>query len=88
MLIIDTHTHAGPNWFEPIEMLVHQMELNGVSKALLVQHGMPAFGHYDHSYLYECRRRFPGKFALAVIVDTTSQDPLGCLLYTSPSPRD
>ncbi|SVB48487.1 uncharacterized protein METZ01_LOCUS201341, partial [marine metagenome] len=27
MLIIDTHTHAGPNWFEPIEMLVHQMEL-------------------------------------------------------------
>ena len=79
MLIIDTHTHAGPNWFEPIEMLIHQMELNGVSKALLVQHGKPEFGHYDHSYLYECRRRFPGKFALAVIVDTLSQDPLGDL---------
>ena len=79
MLIIDTHTHAGPNWFEPIELLVYQMELNGVSKALLVQHGMPEFGHYDHSYLYDCRKRFPGKFALAVIVDTTSLDPLGDL---------
>ena len=35
MIIVDTHTHAGPNWFEPVEMLVQQMHLNGVDKAVL-----------------------------------------------------
>ena len=50
-MIIDTHCHAGINWFEPVENLIFQMDNNSVNKAVLIQHK-------------------------------------GCLLYTSPSPRD
>ncbi len=35
MIIVDTHTHAGLNWFEPVDMLIHQMNLNGVEKAII-----------------------------------------------------
>jgi hypothetical protein len=31
-LIVDTHVHAGKNWFEPIESLLFQMKQNGVDK--------------------------------------------------------
>ena len=37
-MIIDTHCHAGINWFEPLEMLLAQMELNNVQRAALIQH--------------------------------------------------
>lgn len=67
--IVDTHTHAGTNWFEPIEVLELQMRLNGVEKALLVQHGVPQHGNWDHDYLFECCRRYPGRFGVIVIVD-------------------
>ena len=76
MITIDTHTHAGPNWFEPIEMLVCQMELNGVDKAVLIQHGRPEFGHYDHEYLFQCLDKYPGKFAIVVILDTKNINSL------------
>jgi L-fuconolactonase len=76
MRIVDTHTHAGINWFEPVEMLIHQMNLNGVEKAVLVQHGVPQYGTYDHIYLFECVERFPGRFAVVVIVDVTKPDAL------------
>ncbi|MCH7800185.1 MAG: amidohydrolase [Chloroflexi bacterium] len=76
MRIVDTHTHAGINWFEPVEMLIHQMNLNGVEKAVLIQHGRPQTGGYDHAYLFECVERFPGRFAVVVIVDVTNPDAL------------
>jgi hypothetical protein len=50
MHIVDTHCHAGINWFEPVEMLLHQMNMNGVQSAVLIQHG----GNYDNQYLLEC----------------------------------
>ena len=59
MLIVDTHCHALPHWFEPVEVLLHQMHANGVEKALLVQ----VRGQFDNRYLIECVRRFPGRFA-------------------------
>ena len=37
MMIVDTYCHALPHWFEPVEMLLHQMNANGVEKATLVQ---------------------------------------------------
>ena len=37
MMIVDTHCHALPHWFEPVETLLHQMHANGVDKATLVQ---------------------------------------------------
>ena len=76
MRIVDTHTHAGINWFEPVELLIHQMNLNDVEKAVLVQHGLPQTGGYDHTYLFECVERFPGRFAVVVIVDVTKPDAL------------
>ena len=33
MTIVDTHCHAGRSWFEPIEMLLTQMNANDVDKA-------------------------------------------------------
>ena len=33
MLIVDTHCHALSYWFEPAEVLLHQMHANGVEWA-------------------------------------------------------
>jgi L-fuconolactonase len=70
MLIVDTHCHALPHWFEPVEVLLHQMHANGVEKALLVQ----VRGQFDNRYLMECVRRFPGRFSPIVVVDTDQPD--------------
>ena len=70
MVIVDTHCHALPHWFEPVEVLLHQMHANGVEKALLVQ----VRGQYDNRYIMECVRRFPGRFAAVVMVDTDRPD--------------
>ncbi len=69
MTIVDTHCHAGLNWFEPVEQIVGQMNANGVDKAALIQHR----GTYDNSYLFECAQRFPNRFAVVAIVDTSSE---------------
>ena len=66
MRIIDAYTHAGLNWLEPIELLLHQMVANDVERAVLVQHR----GSYDNEYLFECARLNVGKFAVVVRVDT------------------
>jgi L-fuconolactonase len=70
MVIVDTHCHALPHWFEPVEVLLHQMNVNGVDKALLVQ----VRGQFDNRYIFECMRRFPGRFSAVVIVDTDRPD--------------
>ena len=69
-MIVDTHCHAGLSWFEPVELLLYQMSANAVDKAVLVQHR----GTYDNSYLIECARRFPKRFAVVVIVDASRPD--------------
>lgn len=75
MLIIDTHCHAGNNWFEPIETLEFAMDRNGVDKAVLIQHG----GTYDNTYLLQEAAKRAGRFKVAVLVDPASRDPLGDL---------
>ena len=70
METVDTHCHASPTWYEPIEALVYQMDTNGVKHAVLVQHR----GQYDNEYLFECVRRYPGRFAPLVLVDTDRED--------------
>ncbi len=70
MMVVDTHCHAGTNWFEPVEMLVHQMDMNGVEKAVLIQH----VGNFDNRYLVECMRRFPERFVAVVGVDVARPD--------------
>ena len=70
MITVDAHCHAGTNWFEPVEMILHQMNLNGVQRAVLIQHG----GNYDNRYLLECVQRFPGRFSAVVGVDPGQPD--------------
>ncbi len=70
MLVVDTHVHASPHWYEPIESLLYHMSANGVEKATLVQFE----GQFDNSYLFECVRRYPGRFAPIVIVDAQRPD--------------
>ena len=65
MKIIDSHCHAGLSWFEPVEMLITQMDLNNVDKGVLIQHR----GVYDNAYLFDCADRFPGRFYVVVLVE-------------------
>ena len=75
MHIVDTHAHAGVNWFEPVEMILHQMNLNGVQKTALIQHG----GNYHNEYLLECVKRYPGRFGAVIWVDVNSPVALDTL---------
>jgi L-fuconolactonase len=75
MLIIDTHCHAGLNWFAPIELLVNQMDTYGVAKAVLVQHT----GSFDNSYLFECAHRYENRFKVAALLDTQDKGKMKTL---------
>ena len=70
MRIVDTHVHVGRYWYEPVEVLLSQMERNGVEKAVLVQYG----GDYDNAYLLECCQHFPGRFAPVAMVDVSEDE--------------
>ena len=70
MVVVDTHCHASPYWYEPIETLLDQMNRNSVDKATIIQIG----GEYDNSYIIECVRRFPGRFAAVGLLDTDRPD--------------
>lgn len=68
MVIVDTHCHVSPAWYEPVESLLHQMDANGVEHAVLVQ----MHGQTSNEYQFECVRRFPDRLASVVLVDTES----------------
>jgi L-fuconolactonase len=68
--IIDTHCHAAPVWYEPVESLVYQMDQNSVEQAVLVQ----IRGYFDNEYQFECEKRYPGRFVSVVLVDVQRPD--------------
>ncbi len=70
MLLVDSHCHVSPVWYEPVESLLYQMDANEVAHAVLVQ----MQGQTDNSYQFECVRKYPGRFASVAIVDTESAD--------------
>jgi L-fuconolactonase len=70
MIVVDAHCHALPHWFEPVEVLLHQMDANGVQKATLAQ----VVGEFDNRYILDCVRRFPGRFCALVGVDANEPD--------------
>jgi L-fuconolactonase len=70
VIVVDSHCHALPHWFEPVEVLLHQMNANRVEKATLVQ----VRGQFDNRYLINCVRRFPARFCALVGVDTDRPD--------------
>ena len=63
-MIIDTHCHAGKNWFLPIESLEFEMNQAGVDGAVLIQHG----GTYDNDYLFDEAAKRDGRFKVVVMV--------------------
>ena len=69
MIIVDTHAHASPYWLEPIEVLLFQMNSNGVDKTTLVAIDGQTDEKYNR-YVIECARRFPGRFSPVIMVDT------------------
>lgn len=75
MMIVDTHCHAGVNWFEPVELLLYQMDRNSVDKAVLIQY----WGMYHNRYLLDCLQRFRGRLAAVVSVDVSQPDALTIL---------
>lgn len=74
-MIIDTHCHAGQNWFLPIESLEFEMNQAGVDGAVLIQHG----GTYNNDYLFEEAAKRGGRFKVVVLIDPEDDDPLGTL---------
>lgn len=62
--VIDTHCHVGLHKYEPLETLLYHMNRAGVDGAVFIQY----MGNTDNSYLVECLRRHPGRFAAAMIV--------------------
>ena len=69
-MIVDSHCHAALGWYEPVEVLLRQMDANGVERAILMQ----IRGQFDNSYQAECVRRYPDRLASVVCVDPDRVD--------------
>ncbi len=74
-MIVDSHCHVSPIWYEPVESLLFQMERHGVGQAVLTQ----MLGQTDNSYQLSCVQRYPGVFAAIVYVEPTAPDLLARL---------
>ena len=72
-MYIDTHCHAGTNWFEPIENLIYQMSSNSIDKSVLIQHKGST-----NNYLYECLKKYPDKFSIVTSINWSA--PIGSQL--------
>ena len=68
MVIVDTHLHASPWWYEPIEVILFQMDSNSVDKAVLVQ----IRSQTDNSYFLDCVHKYPGRFCAVIRVQEDS----------------
>ncbi|MDA1220323.1 MAG: amidohydrolase family protein, partial [Chloroflexi bacterium] len=68
MIIVDSHVHIALHTYEPVEMLLTQMQYNNVEKTVLVQSSSTT----DNTYLIECKRRFPTRLAVVCRVDVDS----------------
>ena len=71
-MIIDSHVHTGENWSEPVDVLLYQMDSNGVDGAVLAAHN----GNFDNSYLLDCAKRHEGRFKVIALVDLSDA---GCV---------
>ncbi len=70
MIVVDSHCHVSQTWYEPVETLLFQMERYEVAHAVLIQ----MQGQTSNDYQFACMRRYPGRFAPVVIVDTDAPD--------------
>jgi L-fuconolactonase len=70
MMIVDSHCHVSPSWYEPVEALLFQMDRNGVAHAVLIQMN----GQANNEYQFEVVRRFPGRFAAVAWIQASAPD--------------
>ncbi|AKC69449.1 amidohydrolase family protein [Pandoraea oxalativorans] len=69
-MIVDSHAHVSPIWYEPVEALLCQMDRYGVERAVLTQ----MIGQTDNSYQSACVKRYPTRFTSVVWVDVDAPD--------------
>ncbi len=70
MGMVDTHCHASPVWYEPVESLLHQMDRNDVERAVLIQ----IRGQTNNRYQFECVERYPDRLVSVVVVGSDGPD--------------
>jgi L-fuconolactonase len=75
VVLVDTHFHATPVWYDRVESALLHMNEQGVRYACMVQIG----GYFNHDYQEEVMRRYPGRFLNIVQVDWTKPDAIGKL---------
>lgn len=74
-MIIDSHCHVSDVWYEPVETLLHEMDRNGVDKAVLVQ----LLGQFNNEYQQQCFARYPDRFRSVVGIDAEADDAVDTL---------
>jgi L-fuconolactonase len=75
--MVDAHCHATEIWYEPIELLLFQMDRYGVERAVVSQ----IRGTHDNRYLLECGRVHRDRVATVVTIDLHRED--GCAALRS-----
>lgn len=69
-MIVDSHAHVSPCWYEPVETLLHHMDRHGVETAVLTQ----MIGQVDNSYQQDCVSRYGTRFLSVVWVDAQAPE--------------
>ncbi|WP_322060636.1 amidohydrolase family protein [Paraburkholderia sp. J63] len=69
-MVVDSHAHVSPCWYEPVETLLHHMDRHGVETAVLTQ----MIGQVDNGYQQACVARYGARFASVVWVDAQAPD--------------
>src|SRR5262249_35534589 len=70
MLVVDSHCHVSPIWYEPVETLLFEMDRNQVDRAVMIQ----MQGQTDNSYQQACLHRYSDRLASVVLVDPGHYD--------------
>jgi len=81
MIIVDSHVHSALHIYEPIEIVLAQMDLNAVNKTVLVQSTTTT----DNSYLIESSIKFRDKFAVVCRVNIDDPNGLNALEFNRES---
>lgn len=74
-MIFDSHCHGSPVWFEPADLLLVQMDRNGVEKAALVQ----LLGQYDNDYQNAFARAHADRLVSVVAVNPARPEAVEAL---------
>ena len=72
VVLVDTHFHATPVWYDRVESALLHMNEQGVRYGCMVQIG----GYFNHDYQEDVMRRYPGRFINIVQVDWTKPDAI------------